>query len=227
MTIRLVAFDVDATLAGVGEAVSPEVAGRIARLEARGVRLLFNSGKSAWYLAGLARGLGVRRPLLAGENGCILFDPELLEETRLAERPPRLDEVERFVLGRFGPSVWLQPNQVALTVFPKDPGLIPAIAGAIRTFLKPHRDRLHVVAHADAIDVFPEGTDKGRAMRAVKARYGYRTEEIAAVGDSETDLPMFREAGLPLIVGDKIAFEGARKAATIIDALNLLEELIP
>lgn len=225
MTIRLVAFDVDATLAGVGEAVSPEVAGRIAGLESRGIRLLFNSGKTAYYLAGLARGLGVRRPLLVGENGCVLFDPALLEEIRLVVRPARLDELERFVLDRFGPSVWLQPNQVALTIFPKDPGLIPAIAGEIRAYLKPYPDRLNVVAHADAVDVFPEGTDKGRAMREVKARYGYRTEEIAAVGDSATDLPMFREAGVQLIVGEKIEFEGARQAATIIEALTLLEEL--
>lgn len=226
MPIKLVAFDVDATLAGVGEVIAPEVAGRVARLEAHGLRLLFNSGKSAWYLAGLARGLGVRRPLLVGENGCVLFDPARLEETRLVTRPARLDELERFVQDRFGPSIWLQPNQVALTIFPKDPGLIPAIAGAIRAYLQPHPDPLHVVAHADAIDVFPEGTDKGRAMQEVKRRYGYQTEEIVAVGDSATDLPMFREAGMQVIVGDKIEFEGARKATTTIDALTLLEELI-
>jgi hydroxymethylpyrimidine pyrophosphatase-like HAD family hydrolase len=83
MTIRLAVFDIDGTLAETDEAILPSVAEKLRSFENRLERLVLISGRTASYLAGLARGIGIRKPLVAGENGGVIFDPANLWEKRL------------------------------------------------------------------------------------------------------------------------------------------------
>jgi len=46
-----------------------------------------------------------------------------------------------------------------------------------------------------SIDITSENTDKGRAVNDVISYYGINRSEIVAIGDSENDIPMLKEAG--------------------------------
>ena len=48
MAIKLVALDVDGTLAEPREPVRKEIAGKLQNLEGRGVRIVLASGKNLW-----------------------------------------------------------------------------------------------------------------------------------------------------------------------------------
>lgn len=53
-----------------------------------------------------------------------------------------------------------------------------------------------------AVDCTPVGVDKGSAVRKVGNLLSIGTQHIACVGDSYNDLPMFRECGLSISIGD-------------------------
>ena len=66
------------------------------------------------------------------------------------------------------------------------------------------------------ITITAPGVDKGSALLALCGRLGIDPAEVAAVGDSEVDLPMFRVAGISVAMGD--GTEEARAEATHLTA---------
>jgi HAD superfamily hydrolase (TIGR01484 family) len=225
---KLFAFDIDGTLSNHGTPIPQGVASKLKELENRGIQIALVSGKPAYYLAGLARGMGLERALLIGENGCVIFDFATLEETRIVERLGAVDEVENQVISNFKNKVWLQPNRVALTVFPKKREEVPIIADFMRESLAPISNDVIIYEHVDAVDVIPVGVDKGVALKKVLNEKLFKKEDIIAFGDSTNDLPMFKEAGKVVVIGKTIAFENAIIFDTIMDALHseIVEDFI-
>lgn len=227
MDIKLVALDVDGTIAKPGKPVKREIAEKLQNLEDRGVKIVLASGKSSTYLSGLARGMGIKNPLLIGENGCVIFDPAEIKEFRLAERPVEISTIESEVISRFADSIWLQPTQVELTIFPKVRKALPELISCVRESVKPFSKKVVMFEHEDAIDIMPSGIDKGKALAKISRLYGIKSENVVVVGDSNSDIPMFREATSFLIVGNKIGHcEGAKRFSTIKEALDFVEDLI-
>jgi len=227
MDIKLVALDVDGTIAEPSKPVKKGIAEKLQNLEGRGVRIVLASGKSSSYLSGLARGIGIRNPLLIGENGCVIFDPVEIKEIKLAERPMEILTIESEVVSRFADLIWLQPTQVELTIFPKVKEALPELIVCLRESIKPFREKVVMFEHEDAIDILPSGIDKGKALAKINKLYGVKRENVVVVGDSDGDIPMFREAMSFLIVGNKIGYcEGAKRFPTIKEALDFVENLI-
>ena len=56
--IKLAVFDLDGTLAELGEWIQPENVALLKKLEERGIRVAICSGKPAYYLCGLLRQVG-------------------------------------------------------------------------------------------------------------------------------------------------------------------------
>jgi hypothetical protein len=227
MDIKLIALDVDGTIAEPGEPVKIEIAEKLRNFEARGIKIALLSGKNTSYLSGLARGMGIKEPLIIGENGCIIFYPAEMREIRLEERSPEISIIESKVLTNFTNSIWLQPNQVELTIFPRDKNALPTIISFINRIIQSFNKKVIVFEHIDAIDILPFGLDKGKALAKIKEVHNIKRDEIIAVGDSSNDIPMFREAVLSIIIGNKIIHtNGAKKFQTISEALVFLEKSI-
>jgi 5-amino-6-(5-phospho-D-ribitylamino)uracil phosphatase len=80
------------------------------------------------------------------------------------------------------------------------------------------------------IDVQPECRGKAEAFFLLAERYGIERARVVAVGDEDNDLPMLREAGLGVAMGNGSA-AAKRTAARIIDSNGtdalgaLIEEL--
>lgn len=53
-----------------------------------------------------------------------------------------------------------------------------------------------------SFDVTAAGVDKGRAIRDVRNHLGISRDSVLAIGDAPNDLPMLREAGIPVAMGN-------------------------
>jgi Cof subfamily protein (haloacid dehalogenase superfamily) len=66
------------------------------------------------------------------------------------------------------------------------------------------------------LDVTPAGVDKGTCVDALRRRLGLAKEEIATLGDMENDVPMFRQSGLSISMGNATAaVEACAVASTL------------
>lgn len=94
-------------------------------------------------------------------------------------------------------------------------------------------DRASVsLASPDWLDVLGPGAGKGPAMEWLQARIGVRPDETMAIGDFDSDLPLFAAAGYRVAMANGV--DAIRAAATHVTASNdedgvalALEQFIP
>ncbi len=227
---RLVAFDLDNTLANVGKAVTPDNLELLRSLEQRGVRIALCSGKPTYYLCGFARQLGLERPILVGENGGVIqfgvdLPPrqyEVLPHSPEAARSIRL--LREAILSRL-PNMWFQPNITALTPFPTCQGDFDAVEEAIACLGAQLRD-VTIYRHFDSYDIMPTNITKGRGLARLAELLELSPEEVIAVGDGVNDYPMFEYAGLSLGVALKEPAHADRNFHTTAEMLQYLTTLL-
>ncbi|ACB08637.1 MULTISPECIES: Cof-type HAD-IIB family hydrolase [unclassified Thermotoga] len=68
------------------------------------------------------------------------------------------------------------------------------------------------------LEIVPENVDKGKALRFLRERMGWKKEEIVVFGDNENDLFMFEEAGLRVAMGN--AIDKVKEAADVVTLTN-------
>lgn len=193
---KLLVFDLDGTLAGVGKSVANADVKKLIELEDLGYRIAICSGKPSYYLCGFARQLGLREPILVGENGAtIQFGIELppkryevhpYSESAKAQR----DRMRELIDRECGEKVWYQPNEVGLTPFPKDEATFETIQKIIDEqgdFL----DELQVYRHVDSFDLTPKNINKYSGLAYLIELMGLTAKDVIAVGDGVNDIPMF------------------------------------
>ena len=69
---KIYAFDLDNTLCPIGKPLATETVKGLTMLERQGGRIAVCSGKPTYYLCGLMRQIGLRAPILVGENGGVI-----------------------------------------------------------------------------------------------------------------------------------------------------------
>jgi HAD superfamily hydrolase (TIGR01484 family) len=222
MKFRLIVFDVDGTLTSFDEPVSRNVILTLKYLENLGIRIALSSGKHLPYLEGIARDLEIRRPIIIAENGCAIVDMADSREIWLTERPPEICEIRKRIMHKFSDSIWEQPNKVEFTFSPKTSALRSEVITHAEEVISHYRDKIHTYGGSGSIDVLPVGIDKGVGLAEVKRMYGFKQDEVVAIGDGENDIPMFKEAGLSLIVGTQISHPNALSFNTIVEVLDFL-----
>lgn len=195
-----VIFDLDGTLAPVGEATDPTCTALLRRICDAGAKIALSSGKPTFYLCGYARQLGIPEAFLIGENGGVIQEgvalppvrfemASLPEKTRLA-----LKELRGKMEQAFPGDIWYQPNETALTPFPYRQDIFPPLRKLIEEYITPDM-LLSVYEHPDCFDIEYAALSKGEGLKSLSRLTGVPTEEMIAVGDWTNDYPMFREAG--------------------------------
>lgn len=220
--MRLLAFDVDYTLAAANRPILSSTVELLKEFQRRGVQIMLLSGKPVSYLAGLGRQLGLESDLvLAGENGAAIisshsFPPmwQRVEQPADKVREP-LERFAGLVSEKYGERIWLQPNLVNVSVFWRDPDDKDEITQFSRDFAKEAgEDAVRIYEHIDAVEVTVPNVDKGTALTWMIDKLGIAVDDVVAVGDSSNDVPMFEVAGLS--VG--VAFDQADKDFDDIDS---------
>lgn len=198
--IKLIAFDLDDTLAELGEGIARENLKKLSALEERGIRIALCSGKPVEYLCGFMRQAGLARPVLVGENGAVIqigvdLPPRefYVQEYSVEARQCILELREKITEAL--PAIWYQPNLVGLTPFPVGEEEF-RIVQEILSGYEPERRGLAVYRHVDSFDIVPGEIDKKRGMELLGRVLSVTPDEVIAVGNAENDYPMFEYAGL-------------------------------
>ena len=223
MKLGLIVFDVDGTLTRSGDLPDNDVSAALKDLESRGIRIALSSGKPVFFLEALIERMGLQMPIIVAENGCIIVDVAERKEIWSGERNLAMLEIRKKILDRFPNSVKEQENRVEITLFVDDKSLFEEIASHVRHLVNESGDKVHMYECAGGFDILPSGIDKGTALAKLKEMYGFDKKRVAAVGNGENDMPMFKEAGLALIIGSRTSHPTVANFNTIREALVFLE----
>jgi len=199
---KLIVFDLDGTLAEAGEGIAPENLLMLRELEASGMQIAICSGKPTYYLCGFMRQVGLKAPILVGENGAVIqlgvdLPPRDYHVAPYSDEARRSIRLLRDAMDEVLPGMWYQPNQTALTPFPKSDDEFEIISDCIHS-LKPQLKDITIYRHFDCFDFIPNGITKQSGLIRLGKLLGIPPEETIAVGDGVNDYPMFEYAGLAL-----------------------------
>lgn len=226
MVIKLLAFDIDGTLAKTEEAIPTHISLELRELEKKELQIVLISGRTASYLAGLARGIGLTKPLVAGENGGVVFNPCNLWEQKLKVIPEEVINEMKAVLIRKSWDIWFQPNQTMLTIAPRDLSKIDELYDDVLGLEAVARYDFKLHKYYDAVEVLPKQNNKGRALVVIKEYLGLQTEEVIAIGNTIVDIPMEPEVKEFLFVGDEIVqSDRINTFDSIEEVMNYLQEV--
>lgn len=223
--IKLIVFDLDDTLAGLGKGILPRNIERLHELEDMGVRIAICSGKTTDYLCGVMRQLELRAPVMVGENGAMIrFGVDLPPKEYAAPYSETARRSLRLLREAFEaevPGAWYQPNQIGLTPFPHNQEEFDALQRCIDA-LKPQLEDVLIYKHCDCYDITPNGITKKSGLERLGRLLGLLPEETVAVGNGVNDYPMFEYAGFSVGVNVPQPERVDRNFSTPDEALSFL-----
>lgn len=195
MEVKAFAIDLDGTLTDTAGMINLNAAFAVRWLENAGYHVIFVSGKSAGEVFALASFLGTTK-VAVGENGGVLqVSPN--DIVLLGDKTYPLAGYS-YLAGRIK-EIKLKP------VFPRLTEVVLE-----RTFdFEMGRRYLH--ESKLPIDLFDslygyhitlQGVDKGRGVGEALKYIGIEPEDCVAIGDSQTDIPMFKMCGYSIAVGN-------------------------
>lgn len=197
--IKLIVFDLDDTLAGLGKGITAQDIELLRQMEKNGARIAICSGKPTYYLCGFMRQVELEKPILVGENGAVIqigvdLPPREFYIHPYSEAAKNSITLLKTEIDKYLPQMWYQPNIVGLTPFPTSEEEFTIIANIVEE-QKQQLQEVIVYRHVDSFDITPEGIDKETGIRFLGKILGIPMEEIIAVGNGVNDYPMFRCAG--------------------------------
>jgi hypothetical protein len=193
--IRVVAIDIDGTITDDERLLSPEAVVAVRRLNSL-AEVILVTGNVHCFTRAAAVLLGTSKTFIAENGGVVswgegemelLSDPAICQEAYL-----RLKEV--YPLKK-------KDSRYRITDLVVDSGFDVEEA---ETLLDGWGIPADLVDSGFAVHIKDRKVDKGRALSEVMYRRGILREEVAAVGDSKSDLPMFRVAGFRASVGNGV-----------------------
>lgn len=226
----LVALDLDGTLVGPDEAVTPAVVEAVGRA-AKASHVVIATGRSVHATEPVAAELGLTDGYLVCSNGAVLarlvggaseivnvttFDAREAVALLRAELPDALFAVEELGLGyrvtapfpdgELTGDVEVVPLE-QLVAEPVTRVVVRAPEYAPHEFLEViERIGLHGVNYAVGytawLDLAPAGVSKASALEAARLRLGVAADATLAVGDHRNDLEMFAWAAHAVAMGD-------------------------
>jgi len=119
------------------------------------------------------------------------------KETDIIKYQP--DVVNPYELAETWNKAGIKPNKFLIAAEEKK-------TGEIQTELERWKNRTFDVARSSGnyLEIFPKNVDKGKAVASLCAILNIGTENAAAIGDHELDIPMIETAGIGIAMGNAI-----------------------
>lgn len=220
--IKCFALDVDGTIADYGGRLDLEAAATLRDLHDLDYHVVFVSGRTVWELLLLASYLGTTEVSVGENGGVVAVSP--LDIRILGDRSYGLMAYD--YLSKQMDGVEIKPTMPRFTEvvlkrsFDLDRG---------RRTLKESGLPVKLIDSTFAYHITNSGVNKGKGLKVALEYLGIEPSEVVAIGDSDTDVSMFKTCGSSIAVGN--ATEGAKKNAThyvnsplgegLIEALHL------
>jgi len=191
---------------------TPRGLAALALLRQAGYSVVPNSGRSVLHIREYCRSFGFEGGV--GEYGSVIVRTKDDEEIPLAS-PAALEQIAecRTKLKNL-PGVFFDPSyRFAIRAYRFGSG---GTFGLSRTELEELLERnkftlLRVISHQSDSYIVSREVDKGRAALAFNELLGYHIDRVAAMGNSDDDLPMLSVAGVPF--APKNSSRGVREFA--------------
>ncbi len=172
------------------------------RLQEAGVLLGIVSANAIPVLAGVARYLDIRGPVI-GETGCMAYYREELIHLCRESAREAAELVERDFKGQLRPS-WQNVYRHHDFAFRIAPGVEPSdlVARIRERLVEAGFESIHVGYSGFAIHLTPLEKGKAYGFREACRLAGVDPSETAAIGDSDMDVPMLELSALPIAVSN-------------------------
>ena len=116
-------------------------------------------------------------------------------------------------VGNLAEFLTFAPIKILMSVLPEE---LPEVQQKIATFLP---ESLTVVQTAAFyLEVIPKVINKGQGIRDICKVLGISTEEVISFGDAANDIPMLKEAGMGVAMGN--ASQAVKAAANMVTLTN-------
>lgn len=125
----------------------------------------------------------------------------------------RPEVVDLYELAENWDKAGIKPNKFLIAAAEKK-------TGEIQKELERWKDRAFDVARSSGnyLEIFPKNVDKGRAVASLCAILNIGTENTAAIGDHELDIPMIETAGIGIAMGN--AIQALKEKADFVTLTN-------
>ncbi len=196
--IALLAVDIAGTLTDERRWIYPEVIYSLRRLESHEIPVSIVTGNSFMVAYKLAQYLGLTGPIIA-ENGAIVYDPIL--KRRLLIGDPKLGRrAVSLIIEKLGlkPSFLNRYRDIDFILEKND----DVDVERIRKICRENKLRVRISDSKFLIHVCDEKVNKGVGLIEGCKLRGISLSQVAAIGDSLTDLDMLKVAGLPIAVAN-------------------------
>lgn len=228
--VRLLAFDIDGTLAPHDRGSTLETREVLQHLESMGVVICLISGRPVDYVSGQARQLGLINPIVSGENGSIIYfgnDYPIEKEIKFeytVDDTEKLERYKKIIKERYLEFIWESPNRVNYSFFldENEDKLKKEIYSFTEKFFKGTNFEFYL--HPDnAFDIVYKGINKGWGIHKIKDYLGCSILDIVTIGDGLNDVPMFNETYYSIGVGRQ---DTKFSVNSIGDAFNIIYNLL-
>lgn len=213
LKIKAIALDIDGTITDERGIINLNALKTIRMLESKNIRVVLTTGNAFPVVMGLRKYLGCSGVVI-GENGGIVGEYNnfvILGDPKIGLRARKLI-LEK--LNQIFVESWQNPYRHIDFAF-KLKINIPREKG-----LRILRDALKNIPNVRAMDsgvayhVGDSRIDKGRGLEIAAEMMDLSLDEFMAIGDSDTDIALFRKAGLSIAVNN--ASENLKKIASIV-----------
>jgi HAD superfamily hydrolase (TIGR01484 family) len=225
--IKAFLIDLDGTLLGPDERISPRVANAVRRVS-RLLSVSIATGREPKDAIGFAQILGLTTPQIS-DNGALILDSTtgkelwsvpLGESNSIRVMEVIIEREYEFIATHpkgtiLDASAINQWNLTRISALDIEEDVADALVEETRAFGAMNIVKASLPYNGLwAVDFTAEGVDKAAAARVLASMIGIETNQFAAAGDSYNDLPMLEIAGMSIAMGN--APDEVKRAAEYI-----------
>lgn len=213
MTKKLLIFDIDGTLCDINKPINRELLHALQKVSKQH-QVVLASGKPFGYIAGLIRQLDLNNCMAIGENGGTImysatFPPKAYYQIEISQTVQELFfTIKKEYSKQFKQTIWFQPNDVNLTVFPLDINEIDKVHAFSKQF---KNNAINIYHHKDSVDFTAQGFDKGTAVDILLEKLEFSADALYVFGDGSNDLPMLLKTENSFLINAKLGGFEAKK----------------
>jgi hydroxymethylpyrimidine pyrophosphatase-like HAD family hydrolase len=206
--IKLLALDLDGTLAAINSRVSDETIKLLYNIHEKGIAIAILSGKPTAYLTGLARQLGIKDIILSGENGAEVqfglgYPPNY--SYCLVENKINYEILLESIVNKYKNSIWIQPNRFNLSIFAEQK-ILQEIDFIFKIYIN---GKNHIISyfHSDCVELVDKSISKGNALNFILNKLNINSSNVCAIGDGDNDIDLLQQSGIRLSINKPLNVE--------------------